>query len=234
MPENVCAVVLISAGTEWRVLRALLPAVEPQRSPYGAWFTTTVAVRGVAEPVIFLHGGWGKIAAAASTQYALERWSPRLLVNLGTCGGFEGEIEVGTILLVERTLVYDIIEQMSDPVDALEHYATDLDLSWLEEPLPQPVRRELLLSADRDLVIEEVPRLQADFGAVAADWESGAIAYVAARNGVRCLILRGVTDIVGPGGAEAYDGTLKLYRERTRQVMKRLLAALPAWLEKAV
>ncbi|MBI4639200.1 MAG: hypothetical protein HY731_00795 [Candidatus Tectomicrobia bacterium] len=35
-------------------------------------------------------------------------------MNLGTCSGFEGRIEKGTIILVERTIVYDIIEQMLD------------------------------------------------------------------------------------------------------------------------
>ena len=39
---------------------------------------------------------------------------PGCSFNLGTCGGFEGEIERGTLLLVERTLVYDIFEQMGD------------------------------------------------------------------------------------------------------------------------
>ena len=137
-------------------------------------------------------------------------------------------------MLVTRTLVYDIIEQMGDPLEALAHYSTELDLSWLKGEPPQPVRREKLLSADRDLVMEEVPRLRAQFGAVAADWESGAIAYVAARNGVRCLILRAVTDVVGPESAEAYDGTLELFTERARGAMQLLLAALPEWLALAL
>jgi adenosylhomocysteine nucleosidase len=225
-------VVLISAGTEWRMVRAYFPDAEPQPSPYGESLTVTLQLKGGEEEILLLHGGWGKIAAAGSTQYAIDRWSPSLLVNLGTCGGFEGAVEPGAVLLAERTLVYDIIEQMGDPAEALDHYATPLDLAWLEEPLPQPVVRGLLLSADRDLVAEEVEDLQARYGAVAADWESGAIAYVAARNGVPTLILRGVTDLVGPAGGEAYDGTLALFTERTRLVMQRLLEALPAWLER--
>jgi adenosylhomocysteine nucleosidase len=93
-----------------------------------------------------------------------------------------------------------------------------------------PVQRDLLVSGDRDLVVEEVPMLRAHFGAAAGDWESGAIAYVAARNGVRCLILRGVTDLVGADGGEAYDGSVAFYRAQARIVMTRLLDALPAWL----
>ena len=67
------------------------------------------------------------------------------------------------------------------------------------------------------------------YDAVAGDWESGAIAYVAARNGVRCLILRGVTDLVGPDGGE-----VAFFHERAPVVMGRLLDQLPAWLALAL
>ena len=67
------------------------------------------------------------------------------------------------------------------------------------------------------------------YGAVAADWESGAIAWVARKNNVRCLILRGVTDLVGGQGGEAY-GNIALFHERTKDVMKALNEQLPDWL----
>jgi adenosylhomocysteine nucleosidase len=106
----------------------------------------------MAEPLIFVHGGWGKISAAATAQYAIDCWRPALLINLGTCGGFAGAIEKDTVVLVERTLVYDIIEQMGDSQEAIDFYSTAIDLSWLKEPYPQPVLRTRLVSADRDIV----------------------------------------------------------------------------------
>lgn len=232
MPETpIFAVIAISAGAEWRVVRSFYPQVEIQQSPYGEWFFYELA----GSPVVFLHGGWGKIAAAASTQYAIARWSPRVVVNLGTCGGFgglaRGGVERGEILLVERTLVYDIIEQMGDPQAAIQHYAVDLDLSWLGEPYPQPVRRSLLVSADRDICLPDIPMLVEQYGAVAADWESGAIAWVASRNSTRCLILRGVSDLVEASGGEAY-GAIEVFHEGTRRVMEPLLRALPDWLKR--
>jgi adenosylhomocysteine nucleosidase len=233
-------VVLISANAEWQVVRAFFPAAVAESSPLGDWFVAEMPAPrpapagwetgGTPRPsVLFFHSGWGKIAAAASTQYVIDRWQPDLLINLGTCGGFAGAIEQGTIVLAKRTLVYDIIEQMGDADEAIAHYATTLDLAWLGEDTPQPIQRALLVSADRDLVVGELPELRARFGAIAGDWESGAIAYVATRNNVRCLILRGVTDLVGEGGGEAYDSTMELFRQRTRDVMTRLLEALPAW-----
>jgi len=224
-------VVLISANAEWRGVRKQFPEVNYETSPFGEWFITDLGTV-LSQPIIFFHGGWGKIAAAASTQYVIDRWKPQLLVNLGTCGGFEGEIERGTILLVEKTIVYDIIEQMGDSDEHIAHYTTQIDLSWLPKYPPLDVRRSLLISGDRDLLIQEIPHLKSRFGAVAGDWESGAIAWVAARNQVRVLILRGVTDLVGSSGGEAYDN-LELFEAAATDILKRLIAELPVWLESA-
>jgi adenosylhomocysteine nucleosidase len=222
--------VVISANIEWQVVLDYFTEVQLHSSPLGQWFVVDVSTNGQGEPVLFFHGGWGKIAAAASTQYVIDRWSPALLVNLGTCGGFEGEIEKGTIVLVERTVVYDIIEQMGDYDEHIAHYTTEIDLSWLGENYSHPVRRTLLVSADRDLLVADIPQLKAEYGAVAGDWESGAIAWVAARNNIRCLILRGVTDLVGSDRGEAYDGNIHFFTEGAREVMTRLIQALPSWL----
>jgi len=234
MPSEFRIVVIISANTEWRVVCTIFSDVELHTSPFGQWFVVDLNVGEHNEQVLFFHGGWGKIAAAASTQYVIDRWTPELLINLGTCGGFEGEIEKGTIILAERTIVYDIINQMGDYEAAIERYATDIDLSWLSESYPQDVHRTLLVSGDRDLLVDDIPRLKAQFGAVAGDWESGAIAWVAARNNTKCLILRGVTDLVGSSGGEAYEGNIHIFVKGATEVLRRLVDSLPAWIAKAL
>jgi adenosylhomocysteine nucleosidase len=226
-------IVLISANSEWQSVKEILSPVKIQSTPLGEIFNmalgTPAQSGGEGWNVTLFHGGWGKISAAATTQYAIDHFRPDLLVNLGTCGGFEGYIERGTIILVTKTIVYDIIEQMSDPDEAISRYSTDLDISWLPNPLPHPVQRGLLVSADRDIVTSDIPSLVEKYGAVAADWESGAIAWVAKKNGARCLILRGVTDLVGTAGGEAYSN-IEIFHENTKTVMEGLIGQLPDWL----
>lgn len=219
-------VVIVSANAEWRVVKELLPGLKIESTVMGEWFDLPQP-----QPVRFFHGGWGKISAAATAQYVIDHFSPDLLVNLGTCGGFAGRIAKGAVILVERTVVYDIIEQMTDSDEAIRHYATQLELSWLKEPLPAAVRRGLLVSGDRDIVVGDIPMLVERYGAVAADWESGPIAWVAQKNGVPVLILRGVSDLVGGDGGEAY-GNYELFIARTREVMRNLIAQLPKWLDR--
>jgi adenosylhomocysteine nucleosidase len=161
-------------------------------------------------------------------QYVIDHYSPDVTINLGTCGGFEGEVELDDVILVERTFIYDIVELMGDYGSVPDYYASTLDLSWLQEPYPYPVRRGNLASADSDLQPEKIPYLRAQ-GAIAADWESAALAWVARKNDARLLILRAVSDLVSEDGGEAYDN-IALYKERTQEIMRRLIEQLPDWI----
>lgn len=236
MVDGVRIAILVCANTEWIVLRGYLPSVQMQESPFGEWFLFDLNVNGCIEKVLFFHTGWGKIAASSATQYLIDRWSPKLLINLGTCGGFEGEVETGTVILADRAIVYDIMELMGDTKQAIEYYSTDIDTSWLSDEVFQgvKVRRTLLVSGDRSLLPEDIPNLKAYYGAVAGDWESGAIAWVAKRNDTNCLILRGVSDLVGVGGGEAYGGTRQVYQEGAERILNQLVQLLPRVIAQAV
>jgi len=222
--EKITVAVLISAGEEWATTLRVFndPPVMP--SPIGDFFTISLS----DHDCLFYHGGWGKVSAAATTQYVIDRWNPDLLINLGTCGGLEGQISVGEVVLASDTLIYDIYERMGDPQSALDHYSTRIDLSWLRPPYPHEVRVSRLVSGDQDIDPGMVNKLISEHQAIAADWESGAIAWVAACNGTRVLILRVVSDMVGVTGGEIYD--LGDFAGRAAWVMQPLLRALPDWI----
>lgn len=218
-------VVIISAIAEWKAVKEIFPSLELHSSPYGE--TANLNIGGY-ELKLF-HSGWGKIASAGAIQYVIDRNKPDLIVNLGTCGGFEGAIHLGEIVLVERTFIYDIVELMGD-LNIVEYYTSSLDLSFIAEPYPHPVRKGILASADSDLPPDQIAFLKSQ-GAIAGDWESGALAWVAKKNAARLLILRGVTDLVNEDTGEAYDN-LALFEERTEGVMRTLFDQLPGWLER--
>lgn len=216
-------IVLISAIAEWNAVKPLFPDAKLLRFPFGECFDIVLQ----DEQISFFHSGWGKIASAGSMQYVIDKYAPDLIVNLGTCGGFEGAVQQGETILVEKTYVYDIVELMGD-LDIVSYYASALDLSWLPEPYPYPARRGMIASADSDLPPAKIPFLRS-LGAIAADWESAALAWVAQQNNTRLLILRGVSDMVSEGGGEAYNN-IEIFNERARGIMQQLVEQLPEWL----
>lgn len=219
--EHPRTVVIVSADAEWREVHKLFPTAKYQKQPYGEYFRYNRAT-------LVVQGGWGKISAAASTQYIVDRWNPSNIFNLGTCGGIAGRIDRYRILAATKTIVYDIVEQMGDSEEAIRFYTTDIDLG--RDPLPSDVVVAPLLSADRDLIAGDIAGLITRYQAQAVDWESGAIAWTAHRNGKRVLILRGISDMVSPlKGGEAYGNTGE-FEQGTARVMRDLFAVLPKWL----
>lgn len=217
-------IIIISAIAEWNAVKEIFPELIVMQSPYGDFSKLKL------DPwdLTLYHSGWGKIASAGMMQYVIDHYQPDLIVNLGTCGGFEGVIDQGEIVLVDGTIIYDIVELMGD-LNIKSYYASSLDLSWLPEPYPYPVRRGLLASADSDLPPNKIAFLKSE-GAIAGDWESGALAWVANKNGARLLILRAVSDLVNEKEGEAYDN-LPLFEERTKGIMRILFDQLPGWLD---
>ena len=214
--------VILSANAEWRAILPAISTLQPGESPYGQVYEQTSNGYGL----VWFQGGWGKISAAASAQWGLDHYQPDLIVNLGTCGGFHGHSQCGDILVADELIVYDIYERMGDSQEALDFYTTRLDTARLRDLPGERIRHGRLVSADRDIDPLEVDRLVNHFQAAAADWESGAIAWVAARNAIPCLVLRGVTDLVDGRQGEAY-GNLPLFVDRTQAVMDTLVELLP-------
>jgi adenosylhomocysteine nucleosidase len=224
-------VVLISANAEWRVVKSVFPNEKYQPTAWGEFFETEIETAKGKLPVIFFHEGWGKTAAAGGTQFAINKWNPEYMVNIGTCGGFDGKINRYEIVLVNKTIIYDIKEAMGDSKEAIDDYVTEIDLSSIKTKPSDSVITTLLVSGDRDLVPDEISYLQENYHAIAGDWESGSIAYTCKRNNKKLIILRGVTDLVNSKGGEAY-GNNAVFENGTDIVMRKLIKQLPNWLVK--
>ena len=221
--NKVNAIVLISAQGEWDVVKDYYHPTEISSSPYGDWFIMDIEDN---RNVMFFQSGWGKISASGSTQYVIDQWNPEVLINLGTCGGFEGEIQKGDIIVVNKTITYDILEQMGDSQAAIDHFSSKLKTISLEKIEGLRWREHLMISADQDIVAKKVPFLKTQFHAIAADWESSSIAFIANKNQKDIYILRGVSDIVRETGSEAY-GNLSNFQAGAKLVMTTLLDILP-------
>ncbi len=208
--------VLISANGEWQIVLSLLnPPRLLRKLPWGIAFFIRLKKKASFSSI----AAGGKTRSAAATQYLIDKYSPALLINAGTCGGLEGLVNVGEVLLAESTVMYDILERMSDPDEAIDFYRATLDLNWLPEDLPENTYVARIGSADQDIDHKNFYLLRDNFGVAAADWESAPIAWVAQTNSVKCLILRGVSDLVHPAASET-DSNVELWLERSRQIMQ--------------
>ncbi|MCX6244648.1 MAG: hypothetical protein NTU98_08075 [Bacteroidetes bacterium] len=215
-------VIMVCSDFEWDYVIDHFKPEKLTQTPYGVWFINEHQSNEKRQ-VKWFHGGWGKIASSGSTQYAIDKWQPELIINIGTCGGFKGKIEKDQVILIDRTVVYDMIDLFGESGNSLKKFKTAINLDWLMDETIKNQPKALMVTADQDLAPERITELYNKYGAIVGDWESGAIAWVAARNGQRLLILRGVSDLVGLDGGDIYGKPEPIVREGVKSVMQNLI-----------
>jgi len=215
-------VIMVCSDFEWDYIIDHFKPEKLEKSIYGYWFIDEKLSDGKRK-VIWFHGGWGKIASSGSTQYAIDKWQPELIINIGTCGGFKGKINKDQVVLINETVVYDMIDLFGESDNSLEKFKTVIDLDWLMDEIIKNLPKALMVTADQDLAPERIAELYNKYGAIVGDWESGAIAWVAARNKQKLLIIRGVSDLVGIDGGEVYGKDDTIVREGVKSVMQNLI-----------
>jgi adenosylhomocysteine nucleosidase len=119
------------------------------------------------------------------------------LISIGTAGGLAPDLAPGTLLLPKRILLHNGMAKTTDP-DWRDHVYAALTPHF-------PVDTGDLLTAPELVRHPEQKRaLHSDTKAVGVDMESGQLAQLAERIGIRFLVLRAVMDAVDdeiPGAA---------------------------------
>jgi adenosylhomocysteine nucleosidase len=217
--------VLIASDAEWRAAKRYYAPSDIRRHPFDS-FVCRIRCAGFIQPVIFIRTGCGKVAAAAAAQYAIGLCGRALLMNIGTCGGFHGISKLGDVLVVRMACAYDVHEGTGRYEKDILKHRVRIPISHFPKPWPGDARAGNIATADQDLDPILIPVLrEKPVDACAADWESAAVAWVARKNGARCLIIRGVSDVV----SREHSTEVAILRG-TKKVMGRLFDVLPEWL----
>jgi len=132
---------------------------------------------------------------------AIERFSPRLVINVGVAGGLGG-LKPFDIVLPEFAVEHDMdTSALGDEVG----YLSDLklvrmqlsggDIEKIKRATQKPLTGGVLASGDVFVAADELKRKLVDvFGATCCDMEGGAIAHACAVFGVPCVVLRTISD----------------------------------------
>jgi adenosylhomocysteine nucleosidase len=187
-----------------------------RHQPFGEYFEHSIG----RNKSIFVQSGDTKTRSAAACQFAIDRWHPDGIVNLGTCGGVANKIKKLDIIMARKTVQYDCIIRFGEAQGLFyKPMITVVDTSWIDiSGVSRKLHKGTIASADQDLNVKWRERLRKE-NVLGADWESGAISKVCELNKMKCLILRGVTDI--PDGNQESD-----FENNTPIVMESLLQIL--------
>jgi len=201
-----------------RELSALIEAFQAQRQPGKLPWDIFVAVRAAAT-IIFIISGIGTSNASAATALVAQLFTPDLLISTGCAGAYPGVgLEIGDISLATSEVFADegvvtpegwrSLEQIGIPL--LERngirFFNEIPLSPHANAAALAVAAQLgsatpmtgrfLTVAACSGTTARGAELQERFGGICENMEGAAVALMAARYGIECMELRGISNYV--------------------------------------
>ena len=172
--------------------------------------------------VVMIVCGIGKVSAAMSTQALIDLYKPEKIINFGTAGGANDNINIISLYLIDKCCQYDF--DLSELDGCSVGYMCDYDRIYYICDVDKLdfLPKTSLCTADRFSNKVSDINIVNMLGCSLRDMEGAAIAQVATSNGLPFVCFKGITDTYNHPATEFYENK------------KRVCALFPAAVETLV
>lgn len=194
----------------------------------------TLFIEGKIEQkqVVLLKSGIGKVNAALSTTIMYERFNPRIVINTGTAGGFNDELNIGDLVISSDVVHHDVnvtafnykygqVPGMPPVFKADQALLEKTKLAAQHVSVPYKIG--LIATGDSFMADEEkIKKIAKQFPSmIAAEMEAAAIAQVSYQYEKPFVIIRAISDIAGKESSVSFNEFIHMAVEHaTKLVVK--------------
>lgn len=188
--------------------------------------------------VILLKSGIGKVNAAMSTTILLEKYKPECIINTGSAGGSNPDLNVGDAVISSEVRHHDVdvtafgyehgqVPQLPAAFGA-DDELVDIAKSAAKEIDGIQIVTGLIASGDTFMSDpERVEDVRGKFaGLQAVEMEAAAIAQVAYQFGIPFVIIRSLSDIAGKESNISFDQYLDKAAKNSAELVMKMVDAL--------
>ncbi|WP_042458642.1 5'-methylthioadenosine/S-adenosylhomocysteine nucleosidase [Neobacillus dielmonensis] len=188
--------------------------------------------------VILLRSGIGKVNAAMSTTILLEKYKPDGIINTGSAGGLNPDLNVGDVVFSTEVRHHDVDVtafgyEYGQVPQLPASFQADEKLVKIAESAARDLEKFKIvkgLIVSGDSFIEDPNRaafIRGKFGDLqAVEMEAAAIAQVAHRFGVPFVIIRSLSDIAGKQSEISFDQFIDQAATNSATLVMKMVAAL--------
>ena len=190
-------------------------------------------------PVVVAKCGAGKVNAAMCAAAMLLRYAPSLVVSTGVAGGIGPGVKIGDLVVASHAVQYDYdTTAIGEPKAYVNVAGTEMTelptsekhngiLAQYAADIYSGVHRGVIATGDRFVADPAFcEALRAEFGGVACEMETGAIAHVCAANGTPFCGLRAISDNANDDGKVDFLTFARDSAEKCIALLKASAAAL--------
>ena len=193
--------------------------------------------RPAGKDVVVAKCGVGKVNAAICAQTMLLTYHPELVMNSGVAGSLSEKLRICDVAVGQ-----DIVQHDIDTTACGDELALVPELDRVYLPCDGETARVIcraaekvgvhalparIASGDQFVSFPEKKRwIVEHFGAMACEMESGAIAQVCCRSGVKCAVIRAISDSTDGEHAMEFEKFLQIAADQSVKVLLEALKAL--------
>ncbi len=185
--------------------------------------------------VVLLKSGIGKINAAVSTTLLLSQYKPEYVINIGSAGGFDPDLNVGDVVISDQVVHHDVDVTafgyvMGQVPNMPATYAADqtlIDQAKAAVASVTTIQAKVGLIGTGDSFMNDPVRVEsvrATFpDLVAVEMEAAAVAQVCFKFETPFVVVRSLSDIAGKESPQSFEEYLKVAAENSSLMIQAML-----------
>lgn len=182
--------------------------------------------------------GIGKVASAAATAILIQAFSPHYVINTGSAGGFDPELDIGDVVIATELLHHDVnvthfgydlgqVPQMPLYYKS-DNHLVQLALDAIGQLTDVKVKSGLVCSGDSFVGSDEAAQqIRDDFVSMkAVEMEGAAIGQVCYLMNTPFVVIRSLSDIAGKTSSMSFDAYLAVAAKNSAEMTLLMLKNL--------
>ena len=186
--------------------------------------------------VVLVEAGVGKVNAARTTQILLDNFSVDAIINVGSAGSCNDELEIGDIVIGRKIVQHDFdITAFGHPKGYISNVGKFVEsdnslIQKMEQVISNIEDNEFKIKigtiASGDIFCTELKmkeKIRSKFDADAIEMEGAAISQVCKLDNVPFLVIRSISDKPNGNNNITFDQFLEKASKRCAQIIKEFL-----------
>ncbi len=183
--------------------------------------------------VVFVQSGIGKVNAALTATLLIQEYKVDQIIFSGVAGSLDVKIKVGDVVISEDIVQHDVdvleFGYKKGQIPGVDTWAFKADEGLLSQC--KRIKADnykiffgRILTGDQFISGKKIKKqLGQEFEALCTDMESGAVAQVCHRLGVKFIVIRSISDSVTEDSGMEYNKFVQLAAENSKDILKWLL-----------
>ena len=194
-------------------------------------YEKTFYIGNIAEKqIVLVKSNVGKVNSARVTQILIDNFDIELVINVGTAGSVDNNLEIGDVVVATELVQHDFdVTPFGRKLGEIENVGETIkvDEKLLNLFNGLDIKRGIIASGDKFIVnMEEKDNIRNIFNALCIEMEGASIAQVCYLDKMPFLVIRSITDKLDGSSKIDFENFLESSSKNAATILKEIIVKL--------